>query len=174
MKKDITRIIAISAILASVLACGYAFAPQGDYIDKSIKKVYVQSFKNNTAQAEIDTYIRAAFIDQFIQGGRFSLADNVEEADATLQGTITNLTTTALSYRASTLAAEERATITMDITFQERSSGKVIWTSKNAGGTADYVLPDNINAMPQTRKTALLKLATDTAEKIYNIMMSGF
>ncbi|HOW58005.1 MAG TPA: LptE family protein [Smithellaceae bacterium] len=174
MIKIIRKYFLLCAIPALVMACGYAFAPQGDYIDKSIKKVYVQPFKNNTAQAEIDTYIRAAFIDQFIQGGRFSLADSIEEADATLQGIITSLNTAALSYRASTLAAEERATITMDITFQERKSGKVIWTSKSVAGAADYALPDNINAVPQTRKTALFKLATDTAEKTYNIMMSGF
>jgi hypothetical protein len=62
----------------------------------------------------------------------------------------------------------------LELTFQEKESGKIIWSSKGITGTVDYTLEDNINLLPVTRKNALIKLANDTAEKTFNLMMSGF
>jgi hypothetical protein len=157
-----------------LLGCGYSFAPQGEYIDKRIQKVYVESFGNKTAQAEIENYVRTAFINQFIQYSRLKVVGSTEAADAIIKGTILNFNTAALSYRANTLAAEERATVTLELTFRERESGKIIWSSKNITGTVEYTLEDNINLFPIIRKNALTKLANDAAEKAFNLMMAGF
>ncbi len=126
------------------------------------------------AQAEIENYVRTAFIDQFILTRRFKIVESVELADATIKGSILNLTTTPLSYRASTIAAEERATMTLELTFREKESGKDIWKSQGIAGTIDYTIDSNINLLPATRKAAFIKLANDTAEKTFNQMMSGF
>jgi hypothetical protein len=157
-----------------LLGCGYSFAPQGNYIDKRIQKVYVESFGNKTAQAEIENYVRTAFINQFIQYSRLKVVGSSEAADAVIKGTIINFNTAALSYRANTLAAEERATVTLELTLREQESGKVIWSSKSIKGTVEYTLEDNINLFPTIRKSALTKLANDTAEKAFNLMMAGF
>lgn len=172
--KNIIRTIFVCFATLPFLCCGYSFAPQGNYIDKRIQKVYVESFGNKTAQAEIENYVRTAFIDQLIQSSRLKIVESVESADAIIKGTILNLNTAALSYSANTLAAEERATITLELNFQEKESGKIIWSSKSITGTVDYTLEDNINLLPVTRKNALIKLANDTAEKTFNLMMSGF
>jgi hypothetical protein len=178
MKKQKRRLLIkigpICFFLALLLSCGYSFAPQGEYIDKRIQKVYVESFGNKTAQAEIENYFRTAFIDQFIQSSRLKIMESAESADAIIKGTILNLNTTPLSYRSNTLVAQERATMALELTFQEKESGKIIWSSKGITGTVDYTLEDNINLLPVTRKNALIKLATDTAEKTFNLMMSGF
>jgi hypothetical protein len=157
-----------------IVACGYSFAPVGDYIDKRIQKIYVEPFENKTAQAEVENYVRSAFIDQFIQTSRFKIVEKAELADATVKGSIVNLNTAPLSYRSTALAAEERATITLELTFRERESGKTIWSSKSISGNGDYTVGSDINQLPATRRTAFIKLANDTAEKTFNQMMSGF
>jgi hypothetical protein len=81
---------------------------------------------------------------------------------------------TPLSYRSNTMAAEERATMTLEITFRETQSSKIIWSSRSIIGTVDYTIDNNINLLPATRKTALTKMANDIAEKTLNQMMSGF
>lgn len=163
----------ICFLLTVVLACGYAFAPQGEYIDKQIQKIYVGQFENKTAQALVENYVRTAFIDQFILSQRFKVVGSAQEADATVKGSLLSLTTAPLSYRSSTLAAEERATMTMAVTFRDKN-GKDIWRGPDISGTVDYTVDSNINLLPATRKTAFIKLANDTAEKIFNQMMSGF
>jgi hypothetical protein len=178
MKKKIgqplIKAVLICCFFTIIIACGYAFSPQGDYIDKQIQKIYVGQFDNKTAQAEMENYVRSAFIGQFILTRRFKIVESVELADAVVKGSVLTLTTAPLSYRSSTIAAEERATMTLELTFREKASGKDIWKSQGISGTVDYTIGSDINTLPATRRTAFIKLANDTAEKTFNQMMSGF
>lgn len=178
MKKEKIRLLILAALICCfcsiVIACGYSFSPQGEYIDKRIVNIYIGQFDNKTSQAEIENYVRSAFIDQFIQTSRFKVVESVEKADAVLKGSVLTLTTAPISYRGSTLAAEERATMTMELTFREKENGKDIWKSTNVTGTTDYTVSPDINQLASIRKTAYIKLANDTAEKTFNLMMSGF
>ena len=157
-----------------LFGCGYSFAPRGENIDNRIQKVYVESFDNKTAQAGIENYVRTSFINQFIQNSRLKIVESAESADAIVKGKILNLNTSPLSYRSNALVAEERATIILELTFLENESGKIIWSSKNIMGTVDYTLSDDINLLPAIKKDAFIKLANDTAERAFNLMMSGF
>ena len=100
--------------------------------------------------------------------------ESVESADATIKGTILNISTTPLAYGANTLVTQERATMALELTFQEKESGKTIWSSKSITGTVDYTLEDDINLLPVDRKYAFIKLSDDLAEKAFNLMMAGF
>lgn len=162
------------AFVLAVFGCGYAFAPQGENIDRRIKNVYVEPFGNKTAYAEAENFIRTAFIDEIIQNSRFKAVPNIEQADAIVSGNVLNISTGVLSYRKSILAAEERMTATIEASFREKDSGKILWSSRNVTGTADYVLQDDINLQPANKKQALTKLAKDTAEKAFNMMMANF
>ena len=157
-----------------LLSCGYSFAPQGKYIDKRIQKVYVESFGNKTAQAEIENYVRTAFINQFIQFSRLKVVENIESADATIKGTVLNINTAPLAYGSNTLVTQERVKMALELTFQEKESGKTIWSSKSITGTVDYTLENDINLLPVDRKNAFIKLSNDLAEKAFNLMMAGF
>ena len=156
-----------------LIGCGYGFAPQGEHIDKRIVKIYVAPFVNKTAEAEAENILRAAFIDQILQSSRFKSALTLEQADAVINGTVISITTGVLSYRNNILAAEERMTITLEASLREKDSGKTIWSSQNVAGTSDYKLQDSVNPKP-ARQQALAKLAKDTAENTFNLMMSDF
>jgi hypothetical protein len=134
----------------------------------------VDAFENRTSQAGIENYVRTAFINQFIQNSRFKIAQSAEAADAIVRGKISNLYTSPLSHLKNDLAAEERATIIMEVVFEDSANGKVIWSSKDITDSVDYALNEDINLLPSTRKQALTKLANDMAEKAFNLMMSGF
>jgi len=168
------RIAIVCASCAVLFGCGYSVTSRGEFFDKHIQKVYVESFSNKTAQAEIENYFRTAFINQFIQNSRFKIVPSVDNADAIVRGKILNLNTSPLSYIKSGLAAEERTTITLDLTFEDTANSKIIWNTNNMTQSVDYKLNDDINLLPSARKQALRKLANDMAEKAFNLMMSGF
>lgn len=172
--KKYPAITVISLAFLLIIGCGYKFSPQGEYVDKRIQKVYVEQFGNKTAQAEIENFVRTAFINHFIQYSRFKVVGGVEEADATVKGTIIHYNTRALSYHPNKLVAEERATLTLEIIFREKESGKVLWSAKGIKGDEEYKLADDINLMPPARKNALIKLANDVAERAVNLMLAGF
>ena len=175
MTRRLLTWLAVAVALGGILSgCGYTFAPQGEHIDQSIRRIYVESFANQTAQADLDNLVRQAFIDQFLQTSRFTVVQSLAEADASVSGAVTNLNTAALSYRRSMLAAEERAAMVLQVSFVDRKTGKTIWSSRQVRHSIDYELEDDINSIVNTRKTAYEKLAQDTVERAFNLMMSNF
>jgi hypothetical protein len=153
--------------------CGYHTAPDGDSIDKGIQTVFVDNFGNRTSEANVENMMRSAFIDRFIKGRRLRLVDSKEAADAICKGMINGLTSAPLSYNKDNFATEERISVTMEITLEERTSGKVLWMAKGFPATQDYQFTD-INTKRANRKFALSKLSNDAAERAYRLIMSGF
>lgn len=174
MIKKIVKITIVFFLSAILFGCGYSFSSRGETIDKNIRTIYVDAFENKTEQGQIENYIRTAFINQFIQNSRFKIAPSAGAADAIVKGKIVNLHTTPLSHLQNDLAAEERATIVLEVVFQDNASGKILWSSNNMRESVDYALNEDINLLFQARKQALMKLANDMAEKAFNLMMSGF
>jgi len=153
--------------------CGYNFRPAGENIGTYIQKVFVDNFSNRTSEAYVENYLRSAFIDEFIKGRRFKVVGSPEMADAILKGSINSVTTSHLSYDSSSIAVEERVTMAMELVFEERETGKIIWTDKNLAGIEDYRVTDQL-ASENSRKNTLIKLSKDTAENAYRLMMSDF
>jgi hypothetical protein len=160
-------------LLLVLCGCGYRFFPGGEHIDKEIKTVFIEPLANKTSEANIENTFRAAFIDWFIKGNRFKVVDREDIADAIWRGSVNTLTTTALSYRTSNLAAEERMTVVLDLKFEERESKKEVWQDRGFSVYQDYAITDVMNT-DSARKNALSKLSIYTAEKAYRAMMSGF
>lgn len=160
--------------LALVAACGYRFIPDGEAIDKNIQKIFVDVFANKTSEANVENLFRAAFIDQVIQGRRFKLAGSPGEADAILRGSIESLTAAALSLQATSLAAEDRITVVLSLTLEAQNPKKILWSNSSFPGTQDYSMGNNLSVAQANKNNALIKLSSDTAERAYRLMMSGF
>jgi hypothetical protein len=150
----------------------YRFSPGGEGIDPAVRTVYIEPFANRTSEANLETMFRSAFTDWFAKGA-VSSSSIRHQADALWRGGAQTLTTTTLSYRASNIAAEERMVVVLDLQFIHRESGRVIWSDRAFSGTQDYAIPEGTNT-ESARKNALAKLAMDTAERAYRMMMSGF
>ena len=162
-------------LLAALMltGCGYRFAAGEESVDPAIRTIFVDVFTNKTSEAYAENIFRTAFINRFVQSGRFKLSSSRGEADAVCRGTIRSLQVSPLAYKASNLAAEERLTITLEISFEERESGRVIWSDGSFTGTGDYIVT-SVGVTETSRKNALVKLAGDTAERAYRLMIAGF
>ncbi len=173
--RNVKRILPVLLIFAVVAGCGYSFSPGGEYIDKGIQTVYIDNLANRTSEPNVENNFRSALIDQFRKSSRFKLADRKEEADAILRGSIVNLSSSHLSYSRADVAKEDRVTAVLDLTFEERVSKKIIWSNSAFSWYADYAV-DSTNTLTTdtNKKAALDKLATDTADRAYRLMMSGF
>lgn len=164
------------AVLLSVFfiaGCGYRFSPGGEYIDKKINMVFIDNFANKTSEANFENTIRNSFVDQFVTGRRFTLADGRETADAVFKGTVVSIVTYPITYQKTGLASGERLTAKMEFVFEEQDTHKLIWNDKNFTAIQDYSFTD-LNTKNINRNNALIKLANDAAEKAYRLMMAGF
>ena len=173
MNTSLVRFIILTTMFLILAACGYHFSPGGEYIDPDVRKVFIEPFANRTSQANLEDTIRLAITDWFVRGRRFQIVDNEAQADAIFRGTVKSLTTAPLSSRTTNLAAEERMTLTLELSFEDRRTKKVIWKDANFSGTQDYPVA-SISDTETARKNAITKLSRDTAERAYRMMMSGF
>jgi hypothetical protein len=162
-------------VLSTLLltGCGYRLAGSEETIVPGLKTVFVDIFTNKTGEAYAENIFRGAFISRFVQEGRFKLARSRGEADVICRGTVRSLQASPLSYKATNLSAEDRITVILEIALEERESGRVIWTDGAFTATGDYPVT-TIGVTETSRKNALTKLASDTAERAYRLMISGF
>jgi outer membrane lipopolysaccharide assembly protein LptE/RlpB len=174
MNLSYLKMVVLVCCVLMVSACGYHFIAEGETIDKKIQKVFVDVFTNKTSEANIENTFRTAFIDQIIQGRRFKLASSPGEADAILKGSIESLNAAPLSYQATNLAAEDRMTMVLSLTLEAQDPKKIIWANSRFSGFQDYAMGNNLTGAQTNRKKALTKLANDTAERAYRLMMSDF
>lgn len=154
--------------------CGYRLTPTGEKIGQDIKKVYIDVFTNSTAEANIETTFRNAFIDRFIKGRRFKKVDSEEMADAVLKGDIKNIAFSHLAYRNDNLALEQRIKVTLSLTFQEQGTKKVIWRDENYSQWEDYLYGVEITTGERNKESAIIKLANDVSERTYRLMIADF
>jgi hypothetical protein len=161
--------------------CGYRLYPGVDAVGmqggkSTTKKVFVAVFTNNTPEANIETGLRNAFIEQFIKGRRFQIVNAEGLADAVLKGNIRNLVVSPLAYRGdSNLAVEKRITITLSLTLNAIGSPTALWREENFTQWGDYSLDGtNFAAGQASQKNALSKLANDVAERAYRLMTADF
>jgi hypothetical protein len=169
-----SRAAVLLCCLWLISACGYTFIAEGDHIDKKIQKVFVNVFANKTSEANIENTFRTAFIDQFIQGRRFVLVGRADEADAIFSGSIESLSAAALSYQVTNIAAEDRLSVHLSLTLEAGNPKKILWRNSSFSGLQDYTLSNDPTVARNNKTNALVKLANDTAERAYRLMMSDF
>ena len=162
-------------IAVTIAGCGYRFSPGGEWIDSGIRTVFIDNLVNSTSEPYVEIYLRSGFEDQFRKSSRFRLANSRETADAILKGTLSALSTSYVAYDRYDKATESRAIMVLNLAFEERKTGKKLWSVANFTGNESYRVDQaNPNATSTNKQAALQKLSGDMAEKAYRNLMSGF
>ena len=152
-----------------ILGCGYHFNGVSDSLS-GIRKIYVGNFPNKTDEAYLENIFRNALIDQFIRGNQFQVVGDETEADAVIRGTVLRISTSHVAYEDADLGAEERVSLTVQIVFEDRETGRTLWEDRNFSDTEDYLVMNSL----ESKKKALIKLSNDMAERAYRLMIAGF
>lgn len=174
----------LAVLLLSFLTvgCGYHFNEIADDSLDGIQKIYVGNFPNRTDEAYLENIFRNALIDQFIRGNRFQVVGDEADADAVVRGSVQRVTKTHTAYEESDLAAEERVSLSVQIVFEDRATGRTLWEDRDFRGAEDYLVTgaaemdtgaSNMDTL-QSQNKALIKLSNDMAERAYRLMITGF
>jgi hypothetical protein len=157
-----------------LVGCGYKFSGSIRSAYPTIKTVYVDTFTNKTSEPNLENIYRSAFSSEIVQRGHFKLVSSRGEAAAIFRGNILNIHVAPIAYKSGTsFSAEDRMTVTLQLFFEETTTGKTLWSNSAFAGTVDYLVTA-VGATESSRRNALTKLASDSAEKVYRLMMSDF
>ena len=165
--------VSLILLALQLSGCGYSFSGISKAAYPTIQSVYVDIFTNKTSEPNLDVIFRSAFGNEIVSNGHFKLVSSRGEADAILRGTLLSMQVAPLAYKTGSLSAEDRITVAMELFFEDRVSSRILWMNGNFIGTGDYRV-SGIGTTEVARRAAFTKLAGDSAEKAYRLMMSDF
>ncbi|MEM5785740.1 MAG: LPS assembly lipoprotein LptE [Syntrophobacteraceae bacterium] len=179
-------LLAVAFFLCSVLlsACGYHFSGEGEGPKPGLRLIAVPVFENKTTEPNIGAILSGAVRREFMQKGPMKVV-SVEEAEAVFKGTVTSVSVNAVAHHpteriaSDRVAVENRIYLTIDISCEEKGTGRVLWRDPRFVYYKTYRLNrDPLNPNPlgefESRSVALDLVAREMAVRIHDRFLSNF
>ena len=150
---------------------GYHIGPIKPQFMQGVNSIAVQNFKNDTLEPRIEVLVADTVIKQFQQDGTYRI-ESAENADAILEGSISNIRRRASrSVRGEVLATRE-FTLELELQFvlKRRSDGKTLQTRTIEGRTSFFVSGD----VNQDERQAIPLAAQDAAVRLVSMVSEGW
>jgi outer membrane lipopolysaccharide assembly protein LptE/RlpB len=171
------RVLLGCAVLASA-SCGYALAGHGSSLPASIKTIGVPTFVNSTSVFNIETMLTEKVRREFIGRGKYQVLPQSTGVDAVLNGTISSITASPLSFSSNQLASRYNITMTARIELRD-AKGTVLWENPALVFRQEYEASSASSATDATaffghEINALDRLSEEFARAIVSAILEAF
>ncbi len=154
-------------------SCGYQLRGKETNLPPDIHSVSIPIFGNSTLQTGIETELTRALVDKFISSKRLPVTDRAS-ADSLLTGNVNSFLTSPVAVTTSTqISTEYRATVTVNFSFLDQKTGKVLFR-ETMSDWRNYPVVTDLNATEQNKIEAIRQISTLLAERIYELILGGF
>ena len=114
--------------LVLLMACGYKMVGKETHVPTGLSSIAIPTLKNKTFEPGIEIPFTQAFLNEFIQDRRVKVVSRAE-ADAILEGVVTDFTAYGVAYDKSGFVLQYMTSIVVNFTLKDRT-GKVLWQEK--------------------------------------------
>jgi hypothetical protein len=149
----------VLVLLALITGCGYTTK---SLINRNINSIYIPIFGNYTFRSGIEFDLTTALKNEIMTKTKLRI-DKKENADTILTGKIVAFREGVMSSNAKDNIVESSVTISVNVAFMDRRTGRRLASINGLTDSAAYVVPrgENIN-------TATEECLAGIAEKIVN------
>jgi hypothetical protein len=161
MRTPIWRFLLAAWMLGSMIGCGYHL--QGAAAPKGTIEVLV--FDNHT----VETGIEAIVTDQVVTELRKTPGWTVVppgQGRYVLRGTIVKFVSDPHLLSEKHVSQEQRATLILDVRFQDRTENKDLWRDRALRTFADYPVGRDVLANERQKLGAIARIAAELASRI--------
>lgn len=167
-KKKYLGIILLLGVMLS--ACGYRFAGSGA-LPGGTKTIFVDVFKNQTAETGIENIFTEDFRYEFIRSKIFAGQD---EAEAILSGEIRSLRVQTISRKDQITSQERRVYASINLKLKN-PQGEVIWSADGITDSEAYeVTAGDKTVIDINKRNAIRRLSKKLAEAVYYRLTDNF
>lgn len=155
----------ILLVLITAFLCSgcirYSFT--GASIPPGVETIFIPFFpdQSNSGLGDLSNRLNAALINRFVNQSRLQLANNAEEADAVLDGTITAYSNRPFSIGGDEQVNENEVSITVNATFRYTDEEEPEWTSTFTGKSNYVPSEDPISGENAAADAALQQVANN-------------
>ncbi len=138
----------LKLLLLTILftGCGYQFQGSGTVLPDDVRKIYIPTVENLTAEARITNYMTEAIRERFERFGVITVVEKSDIADATLNIEIRSLDREARSVTSGTDTVLQYETVALLWGDLRRTDGRILWrnpamrVTKSFGATGQTVV----------------------------------
>jgi len=163
------------ALVLVTASCGYHVAGQSDLMPKTIKSIAIPAFGNTTVYRKLAELITADLTREFISRTRYNIVPRPDDADATLQGAVTNYTSGPTIFDpVSGRATSAQIIVQLQVTLTDRHTGKVLFSRPSFEFRERYEISIDPQAYFDESGTAITRVSRDVARSIVTAVLVNF
>jgi outer membrane lipopolysaccharide assembly protein LptE/RlpB len=165
----------LSALVLPVAGCGYHTAGSAAHLPNTVHTLAVPVFQNTTQSYHTEIAFTQAVIHEFSSRTAYHLEPNNDpDADATLQGTITQYQVVPLTYNSQTgQSSSFLITVKARITLTDRNH-KVLYQNANYLFRQQYETTQDLVTFVQEDPAAVQRLSRDFAQAVVSDILESF
>lgn len=153
--------------------CGYRLAGTVNPLLDDYTSIAIPYFKNKSFEAEAVSIFTHAVVNEFIESKRLRV-ETIDKADLVLYGTVIKISENTIGYSREDKAREYRIWATLELSLEEKSTGKVLWKRNGLTHDEEYFSGIGVTISEETKRRSLVLLAEDLAERIHDSIVQGF
>ncbi|MFQ5911617.1 MAG: LPS assembly lipoprotein LptE [Nitrospinota bacterium] len=165
----------LAVFLALALsACGYHFqGAGGSTLPAHIKKIHIPIFDNQTLEQGIEVRLSDAIRTVIISDGRVSLANDLSDADALLQGQVLQFRLRPIAFTRGDRTREFRLRMTLRVSLRDLIDEKIVFR-QTIVADREYRVSGDVSTNEQAQTEAARLASEDIARELQGLMIEGF
>ena len=166
------RRLLLLTLAAGLVAAGCGYSLRGN-LPEHLQTVAVPMFLNRTPVPAVENFMTSAVLNAFMTNGRLRVV-GVSEADAILDGEITNYSLQAISYDAVANVTQYRLTLTLNLTFRDVRRNRVLTQRRGYSDRVDFAVPGTVAETIAKTEAELQNVSAVMARTVVSYVIDQF
>ena len=165
------------AAAVSLLGCGYALVGRASTLPADIREVYVVPLENRTTRVQLEQFLTSALTDELVTRRRFAIVRSLAEADAQLDGAVTQFRVTPVTFNNDGRATEYEITIVAAMKFERTGAADdtpPVWENDRYLFRETYEIDESAEDFFDRENEAIIKASQRFAESMVADLLEGF
>ncbi|MBU0635057.1 MAG: hypothetical protein KKB82_06200 [Candidatus Omnitrophica bacterium] len=150
-----------------ISGCGYT--TKASFLPRHITSIYIDNFRNNTDQPNLENEFRPQLISFFQKDGNLKIAA-LDDASSIVRGKLVGYSRDVVRYAEDDVVRQYRLTIAVDFEFVDLTNNEVKIEAANFTGDTEFFLTgSSAKTEESARKEALEDLAKNIVNKVITL-----
>jgi hypothetical protein len=172
MKAQVSAVLTCALLLTG---CGYHVSGHADTIPKKIKTIAIPAFGNLSTRYKLADALPAAITREFITRTRYQVVADPRQADAILNGAVTNyFAFPIVSDQATARATGVQVIVAMQVSLVDRETGANLYARPNMEVRQRYEISIDQKSYFEESDAALQRLSQDVARSVVSSILEAF
>ncbi len=175
--QSVTRgLLGLGLLLALPLAagaCGYRIAAH-NRVERPFHTLLIQPLENETTSYEIEQILTKSLVGEFVKRTDYSIVEDRSRADAVLEGRVTRMTASPVTFARSAFASTFLVTVYADVELKDLKTGEVLFANNQYVFREQYIVNVDVENFFSELNPALQRIADDFAASVVASIVEGF